>query len=185
MSGASRLERKMAVGPSAPPIIPIACERDHVGTEDSELGRSAYRHQLRVGDKGREVGHRPDAEEDQGRIETVLHPEIEVIQHRTLFIDTDLHAVGKGNIADQYAEAYRHEEHRLHLVFDTEIEEEQAHDDHDQVTPRHVGETRYPPELLQVLPDESTEPAIQEHGHTAIRWLVVHPLPSPSRRHLS
>ena len=74
--GARRDDRKIAVGPSAPPMMPMEAaswavnspdaDGGHEGNEDAELGGSPEQQRFGVGDQGAEIGHGADAEEDQG-----------------------------------------------------------------------------------------------------------------------
>ena len=72
-SGASFVVRKMAVGPSAPPMMPMEAACGPVkpsriapkkATKHAELRRRAEQQALRVGDQRAKVGHRADAHED-------------------------------------------------------------------------------------------------------------------------
>ena len=79
-AGASKTVTKMAVGPSAPPMMPIALDSGpeahetaaHEGDEDAQLGGRAQQQGLGVGDEGTEVRHSAHAHEDQAGIDTQL-----------------------------------------------------------------------------------------------------------------
>ena len=79
-AGASKTVTKMAVGPSAPPMMPSAGFRAgeahetaaHEGDEDAQLGGRAQQQGLGVGDEGTEVRHSAHAHEDQAGIDTQL-----------------------------------------------------------------------------------------------------------------
>ena len=105
----------------------------HVGREDTDLRRSADKHQLGVRNQRREVGHGAHAEEDQRRIDAVTDAEIEVVEHRAFLVDADSVAGHHRDIADDDTETDRHQQHGLELVFDGKIEEEAPHGDHDEV----------------------------------------------------
>jgi hypothetical protein len=73
----------MAVGPSAPPMMPMEAASGPVkprqiapteGTEDAELRGRAEQQALGVGDQRAEVGHGADAHEDQRGIHAALTP---------------------------------------------------------------------------------------------------------------
>ena len=76
-AGASRTVTKMAVGPSAPPMMPMALGEAHEtaaheGDEDAQLGGCAQQQGLGVGDEGTEVRHSAHAHEDQAGIDAQL-----------------------------------------------------------------------------------------------------------------
>ena len=88
-SGASFVVRKMAVGPSAPPMMPMEAACGPVkpsrisaeeGDEHAELRRRAEEQALRIGDQRAKVGHRADAHEDDGRIDTGLDADVEHVK---------------------------------------------------------------------------------------------------------
>ena len=118
-----------------PSLVGRESERQsaHVGREDTDLRRSADKHQFGVRNQRREVGHGAYAEEDQRRIDAVTDAEIEVVEHRAFLVDADSVAGHHRDIADDDTETDRHQQHGLELVFDGEVEEEAPHGDHDEV----------------------------------------------------
>ncbi len=84
-AGASRAVTKMAVGPSAPPMMPMAldsCPVKHKAAADkrdknTELRRRAQQQALGIGDEGAEVRHGANAHENKAGINTQLHTEVE------------------------------------------------------------------------------------------------------------
>ena len=91
-SGASLEVRKIAVGPSAPPMMAMeaACFSENPSPSPSALIAhaprcgSAEQEALRVCNQRAEVGHSADAEEDDRRIDTELNAEVEHIQQTAL-----------------------------------------------------------------------------------------------------
>ena len=77
-AGASRTVTKMAVGPSAPPMMPMALDSGPVKpmkrqpTKVMKMPSWAQQQGLGVGDEGTEVRHSAHAHEDQAGIDTQL-----------------------------------------------------------------------------------------------------------------
>ena len=101
-------------------------EGHHIGAEDAELRGCAYKHQFRIGYQGGEVSHGTDAKEYQRRIPPCAHAIIKDIEHGALLVDADFKAGGSVEwyVADEYAEADRHQKHRLEILCDCEPYEE-------------------------------------------------------------
>ena len=85
-AGASRLAVKIAVGPSAPPMMPIdaalcgekpSARAPEEGDEDADLRGGAEQQALGVRQQGREVGHRADAQEDERREDAGADAEVD------------------------------------------------------------------------------------------------------------
>jgi len=166
--GASFDERKMAVGPSAPPddgdcagLIGLKSKQQcyHVGAEDTKLGGGTDEHQLGVGDQGSEVGHGTYAEEDQRRIPSGRHSVVEDVEHRAFLVDADFKS-GRGverDVADQDTKSDGNEQHGLEVLLDGKPDEEETYSEHHKVLPCRVIETGELPEGLKVLDYKLTE----------------------------
>ena len=82
----------------------------HISPKDTKLRCRPNEHELGIGDKSREVGHRSDAQENKRRIPALPHPLVEDIEHRALFVNTDLQTcILKWDIADEHTKANRDE----------------------------------------------------------------------------
>ncbi len=151
--GDSREARKIAVGPSAPPMMP--------------LGRRAEEHRARAREQRREIGERPDAQEDERREEAGSDPEVDhahdavgggvervLMRHRVDHVHRhrveDLRR--QRDVPDEDAEADGDQEQRLVLLGDAEVEEEGAHREHHDVEGRQVDEAGRRHHLLEVAP---------------------------------
>ncbi len=125
----------------------------HVGAEDAELGGRADKHQLRIGYQSREVGHGAYAEEYQRRIPSGRYAVVEDVEHGALLIDAHVEAGGgvERNVAYEYAEADRHQEHRLEVFLDGKPDKEKTYGQHDEMLPCGVVESCKDPELMEVV----------------------------------
>ena len=128
-------------------------ERHHVCAEDAELGGCADKHQLGIGDQGREVGHGADAEEYQRGIPAGANTVVEDVEHRSLFVDADFETGSRveRHVADKDAEADGHEQHRFEVFLYGEPDEKQTDKQHHKVARFGIGETCQFPELAQVV----------------------------------
>ena len=157
--GASLDDRKRAVGSAddgdACGLVGLEPEGqgNHVGPEDAELGSRAYQNEFRIGYQGREVGHGSDAEEHQGRVPAGAHPLVERIEHGTFLVDADFQTCVylERYVAYQYAEAYGDKQHWLKVSLEGQVQEEQAHNNHGEVSGRSVGKAGVRPEVGQVV----------------------------------
>ena len=144
--------RKMAVGPSAPPMmaIPAACEGS------KKLCRGTNEHQLRIGQQGREIGHGTDAQEDQRRIPALAHTLIENVEYGVVFIESDLQAgIGtEGDVAEDDTQSDGYEQQWLEVLLNGEPDEEGSHCNHDEVPDSGIGKGRIGQELLKILYDK-------------------------------
>ena len=130
----------MAVGPSAPPIMPIeaatpsakpmACAEE--GDEYAHLRGGSEKETYGVGDEGTEIGHRSDAQEYETWINAELYAQVQVINEPGAFRKAGpcnvtaleqlrmVHARAR-QIAQQHTESYRKQEHRLELLNDSQV----------------------------------------------------------------
>ena len=131
----------------------------HVGGEDAALGGRADEEQFGVGEQGREVGHGSNAKEYQGRIPAVLDSVVEDVEHGVGLVDAYLQSRIEGDVADEHAESDGHKQKRLKLELDAEEDEYQSYQDHDDVAPCDVGETRVLEELDELGRQEVHETA--------------------------
>ena len=84
-----------------------------------------------------------------GGIPTGTHSLIEDIEHRTLFINTNLETGidFKRNIPDKNTETDGYQQHGLEIFLYRQIDKEQAHHNHSQVREGTVGKAGILPEL--------------------------------------
>ena len=146
-SGASRDDRKMAVGPSAPPMIPIArgllgCKGQHQSTQvaqkDTDLSGSTQQDQLGIREHGGEVHHGTDTEKNEGGIDPLLHTEIEIFEDRAFIVDTQGHTRPGGDVTDQNAKANRYEQQGFVMLDDGEADEGNSNHEHHDVPRREL-----------------------------------------------
>ena len=78
----------------------------------------------------------------------MLNSLIQNVQHRSLFIDTDLETFDERDVSDDHTEADRDEEQWLPVLQDRNSDEGDTDDDHDDVLPCHVRKAGITPELL-------------------------------------
>src|SRR5690554_6485232 len=64
--------------------------RTNKSTKHPNLRSSPKKHQTRIRNHRREVGHGPNTQKNQRRINPLQHPKIKVIQHRTFLINANL-----------------------------------------------------------------------------------------------
>ena len=81
----------------------------------------------------------------------MLNSLIQNVQHRSLFIDTDLETFDERDVSDDHTEADRDEEQWLPVLQDRNSDEGDTDDDHDEVLPGHVRKSGIAPELLQAF----------------------------------
>ena len=153
MLGAKRRPTTIEVGPSAAPMMAMALaflegeveagqlvEQNDAQqrAEDAELRRGSQQHDTRTAQQRAEVGHRADAHEDQQRQEVVLDAGV-VDQPQQAII---LAHAGEGGVDEETAEADGHQQQRLEVPGDAQIEQHQAHDQHDGRAPLATHEGR-------------------------------------------
>ena len=123
-------QRKMEVGPSAPPMMEIAA---------AALPR-AQQEALGVGDQGTEVRHGADAHENQRGKNRPLIQDIEVIQKTAgLAFAERRHDIGI-DIDQQHTECDRNKEQGLEFMGNSQIQEKAGYYDHQDVAPCQVHE---------------------------------------------
>ena len=163
----------MAVGPSAPPMIPMEPAWAGVSAEerreDADLRGGAEQEALRVGDQRAEIGHRPHADEDQAGVDTQFHTQVEVVEqsgvsHENIPVDMSVGEklgmvqVRTGQVGEQHAEGDGEQQQRFELVPDSQVEQEECHTDHGDAPPAHLGEetrdTGRTGEITQAVPYE-------------------------------
>ena len=132
--------------------------------EDTQLRGSAEQQAHRVGDQRTEVGHRADAHEDERREDAQLNALIEVIQQAAVLLDIliahqhiavvnrdtglavvrrvgdDLvdrlvHNARQRQVRQQHAEGNRHQQQRLKLLDNGQIEQHERDEDHHRALP--------------------------------------------------
>ena len=66
---------KIAVGPSAPPMLRIKAQgqRAKEGQEDTALSRGAQKKAFGIGNQRSEIGHTSDSQEDKRRVDAHLY----------------------------------------------------------------------------------------------------------------
>ena len=116
--------------------------------ENAELRRAAEEDALRVGNEGREVGHRADAEEDQRRIDAELNAEVKEIEKTAvrdnvldddmrvgiLGIDEQFHMekLCAGQVSKEHARRNGKKQERFKLLLDGKIHQHADDDVHDE-----------------------------------------------------
>ena len=144
-SGLSLEVRKMAVGPSAPPMMPMdpapwrsnpIAPGQQEGDEDAQLGGRAEEEALGIGDQRSEIRHRADPHEDERRVDAELDAVIQVIQETArLPVLASVHDAAQRYVRQEHAEGDGHEQERLELLDDAQVEKHAGYRDHDQVRP--------------------------------------------------
>ncbi len=131
----------------------------HICTKNTELCGRSDEHQLRIGDEGRKIGHGADAEEDERRIPAGRHAVVENVEHRAFLVNAHFKTGGgvERDIADENAEANRHQEHGFEILLDSKPYEEKTYGKHHEVAELSVGETSQFPELTQVVKQKIAE----------------------------
>ena len=76
---------------------------------------------------------------------------VEDVEDRSFFVDTYLHPIEHRYVPDEHTEADGDEEERLKLIFDSQEDEEQPHQDHDEVSHRRIRYSREGIERLHIL----------------------------------
>ena len=144
----------MAVGPSAPPMMPMEAvgEAEELsadkGEEDAQLCGSAQQQAGGAGDQRGEVGHGADAEEDQRGVNAQLDTQINVVRHAAGgtqqrpvdvvgFVDEDVHVEDavQGQVGHQHTKADGQQQQGFKLLGDGEVQQHASHDDHNGVFP--------------------------------------------------
>ena len=103
------------------------------GHEHAELRRRPQQEGDGVGDERPEVRHGPNAQENQRRVHTLQHAEIEVVQHGTVFVDAHLQTVGEGDVAQDDTKADGDQQQWLVFLDDTQGDEYETEHNHNQV----------------------------------------------------
>ena len=132
--------------------------------EDAQLRGSAEQQAHRVGDQRTKVGHRADAHEDERRENTQLDALIEVVKQTAVLLDVliadqhiavvnrdtglamvrrvgdDLidrliHNARQRQVRQQHAERNRHQQQRLKLLDNRQIEQHERDQNHDRTLP--------------------------------------------------
>ena len=81
------------------------------------MGRASYQKEFRIGQKGREVGERTNAQEDKRRIPAVANAGIEEVEYRVIFVQSDFKTYGlEGNVAEDDAESDGNQQQRLKVL---------------------------------------------------------------------
>ena len=160
----------MAVGPSAPPMMPIAAascgaEQDSDGERniDAELSGSAEQQAHRVCEQGTKVRHCADAHKDKAREDTALDACVDKTQdsdvipvralpyRRTQRVDDTgrvIHKTCAGQVREQDAERDGKKQQRFEFFSDGQIEQDERYEDHYAFSPGEHGETRALPEAF-------------------------------------
>ena len=138
--GASLMVVKMAVGPSAPPMMPREHGQLEVAQHGAEVGQSAHTHE----DDGRQ-----EAALDEGVVEIVHQAQvvgdlmerhlIDVLHHGDAVHGDGDEALGvglqhahaaAGEVGDEHAEGDGHEQQRLVFLHDAQIEQHEGQEVH-------------------------------------------------------
>ena len=82
----------------------------------------------------------------------MAHALVEDVEHGVVLVEPDLKSgVGtEGDVAEDYAQAYRHEQQRLEVFLYCQPDEEGSGHNHYQVARRGVSEARVSQELVEV-----------------------------------
>ena len=115
------------------------------GEEDAELGRRAEKHHFRVGEQGGEVDHGPDADEQEQGEKLVGDAGVKQdVDSAHLGLPGDLvdlgHGPGEGEVHQDRAEAHGHQEGGLHLLDDSQVDEDSADGPHHRHLPGQLGD---------------------------------------------
>ena len=91
------------------------------------------------------------------------------VQHRAFFINTHLQTCldVEGNVPDEDTETDWNQQHRFKLLRDGEVDEEEAYQNHDQMSRRGVAEAGVGPEVCQVVSDKCSK-----FSHNALFFLI-------------
>ena len=122
-----------------------------VCAEYTHLCGGADQHQAGLGDKRRKIGHRPYAQKNERGIPPLPDALVEGIQYRTVFINSDVHSREHGNVADNDAKAYRHQQHGLPFLDYAKGYEDCTDCNHCQMLPGAVCKAGKLPELNQAV----------------------------------
>ena len=114
------------------------------GNEDTQLSSSTKKECNRVCQKRTEVCHCTDTQEDDRWEQTVLYSEVEVPKQTAI-----LHKSCDRKVAENTTESDRNQEQRLKPTYNTQIQQETAHADHNQVLPCKVCKTCIGQEICQ------------------------------------
>ena len=124
-------------GGSVRQIKEKACQEE--GEKHAELCGCAEQHQPRALQKGPKVDHGTDADEQQQGEQLVAHARVEQSGDGALGA-----ALGdgarKGQVHQNGAEAHGHQKRGLHFFDNAKIDEQAAHDPHDQHLPCGVSQ---------------------------------------------
>lgn len=106
-----------------------------------------------------------NAEEDEWGIPALSHTLIEDVEHRVVFVETYLQSgIGaEGDVAQDDAETYGHQQQRLEVFLDGEPDADDSHQYHDEVSCRGIGKACIGQELLKILYDEI-------HNSCSLSW---------------
>ncbi len=165
--------RKMAVGPSAPPMMPMEAASGPVkprqiapkkATNTPSWAAAPSSRLFGSAISGTKVGHRADAHEDEGRIQTGLDADVEDVQQTGVLLDVlianqhiavvnrdtglamvrrvgdDLidrliHNARQRQVRQQHAERNRHQQQRLKLLDNRQIEQHERDQNHHRALP--------------------------------------------------
>ena len=141
--GASLAVRKMAVGPSAPPMIPMA-----PASLGSNPRARAPRKVMKIpiwaaAPKSMSTGRasmveksvmRADAQKDQGRIHPRGHAEIQVVEHAVALVNGKAQTLEHRDVAHEDAKADGNQQQGLVMLGHPQVNKNDAHHDHDHDT---------------------------------------------------
>ena len=113
----------------------------------AKLRRSAQQHTLGICHHGAEVGHGTHACENQGGIDAQLHAQIEDVKEASVVEDSaPVHVCGTGGIpqlrvidagtgqvGEQHTEGDTHQQQRLKLLYNAQIEQQAGNGNHDDL----------------------------------------------------
>ena len=135
---------RMAVGPSAPPMMPMSKAQDQrhqERCEDAQLRSSAQQQGHGVSQQRTKVGHGTDAHKDDGRVNGVLDALIDdphkanaacvgsCIHHRLV------EQSGQRQVGQQHTKGDGHQQQGLKPLADTKIQQDTCDYDHEQLPP--------------------------------------------------
>lgn len=107
------------------------------GDEDAELRCRAEEKGDGVGKQGREVRQGSYAHEDDDGVDFVFRAEEDVPEKAAV-----VHDPREGKVDEQAAESYGNEEQGFESLADGEVEHDERHEEHDEMSPREASEPR-------------------------------------------